>query len=127
MDTFISDSTDPRAQLKRAYACFRTIAEQHYGDHRKDYVTKVKEYIVILACEEGFPYEVEKGIAIPKSLGKATFEEFKILNLMINKVADKYYEKLGRPMYLWQKDKFGLYKSISGRSRDEMFMEYPEV
>lgn len=121
-------SGDRQALLRRAWACFRTISEQQYGDTRKYYVDQIKKYIVIMACEDGYPYKInDDGIAEPLSLGKAAFEDLKLLNMTINKVADKYYEHLGRPMYLWQKDAFGLFKSIGGRDRQQMFADYPTI
>lgn len=116
---------DTWEQMKRAYACFRTIAEQIFGAANKEREKKVKDYIMLDACEHNYPFTIEDGICKPMSLSKATKIEFNIVNTAINLFADQYYPQLGRPLYLWQEDTWGLYKSIGGRTRQEMWMEYP--
>jgi hypothetical protein len=121
------DGGDTKQALKRAYACFRALSEQILESTTQTSVEKIKTYVKIKACEHGYPYDIINGVAEPKSLALASKDELTIINNTINLIADQYREDLNRPLYLYQIDKFGKYKSIGGRTRDEMFKDHPDV
>jgi hypothetical protein len=121
------DLSDTRKQMQRAYACFRAITKQLFGHTTRELEAKVKSYIMLDACEHGYPYEIVDGKCKPMSLAKANKVEFHLVNIAINHFADQYYPQLGRSLYLYQEDQWGLYKSIGGRSREQMWQEYPAL
>jgi hypothetical protein len=125
METEEKEST--RSQMNRAYGCIRAITKQLFGYTNADLESRVKAYLMLQACENGYPFYIKEGICTPVSFKDATKQDFNIVNLIINRFADQYYPELGRPLYLYQEDAYGKYKSIGGRTRLEMKEDYPEL
>ena len=82
----------------------------------------------MIACEHGYPFEIIDGRVEPTSLGKITEKEGNLANLALNCYADNFMATFKIPMYLMQKDKTErMFKSVGGRSRQEMLKDFPEV
>ena len=115
-------------QIKRFHACIRTITVQLYKRANKERESWVKNMILMMACEHGYPFKIINGRVEPTSLGKVTEKEGNLANLALNCYADNFMATFKIPMYLMQKDKTDrMFKSVGGRSRQEMLRDFPEV
>lgn len=111
----------------RYFACIRSITIQIYGRTSKEREERVRELIMKNACEHGYPIDFIDGKERPMSLSKATKKDGYIANLAVNHFADTFYTEYGYLIYLYEEDENGRYKSIGGRSREEMIRDFPEV
>lgn len=115
-------------QIKRFHACIRTITIQLYERANKERELWVKNMILMIACEHGYPFEIKNGIVEPTSIGKVTEREGNLANMALNYYADNFFAVFKIPMYLMQRDKTKrMYKSVGGRTRQEMMKDFPEV
>jgi hypothetical protein len=116
-----------RQQMNRIYGCIRTLSEQIYGILTQQNIERMKTYVMFRACEEGYPFSFNSKIFKPKSLSLATMQEAHLVNMAINHIADQFYPEKNRALYLYEVDNLGPYKSIGGRTREEMMKDYPEL
>jgi hypothetical protein len=111
-------STGPRSQNSRIHGHAKDISEQLVDDDGAPIYTpdEVKEAMKRLAVKEGYPtkYSPIDDEVIPKPTRNASVEEAKLLSDVIQRFADEH------GMWLTEYDDDGPYKSVGGRSREEM-------
>jgi hypothetical protein len=114
-------TTGYRSQNARIHGHCKDIAMQAQDGRWKDTET-VKLLMEYLAIERGYPHYKYKGRIIPKRTSQINSYEASILCETIQQFADEHN------FYLTEyDDKEQAYKSIGGRTSEEMQRDYPEM
>ena len=103
-------TTGPRSQENKFRGGCRNIAEQLGLPFEE-----VCEALRRMATEEGYPMtEAIDGTMVPISTANASIENEALLIKVMHRFADEHN------LYLIEVDEFGSYRTVGGRSRDEM-------
>ncbi|MCF7949881.1 MAG: hypothetical protein K9M94_14935 [Spirochaetia bacterium] len=104
-------SKGPRSQNNRIWGNCQDIADQ-LGEYTAE---EIKAAMQRMAVDDGYPTKMSvDGKEIPKPTSTVSSEEAKILLDVIQKFADE------QSLYLTEYDGQGPYKTVGGRTREEM-------
>lgn len=110
-------SKGPRSQNSRIHGNCQDIADQ-LGEYTME---EVKDAMKRMAVGEGYPTKLSlDGKEIPKPTRNTTVEEANLLLRVIQRFVDEHN------LYLTEYDEEGPYRSVGGRTREEMRRFYEQ-
>jgi len=109
-------TTGPRSQNARFRGHVRAVTEQLNRADGPDYTEKeVADAMKRMAVSEGYPTKLgPDGAEVPESEANLSVEDEKVLLDVVHRFADQH------ELYLWEYGEDGPYKSVGGRTREEM-------
>lgn len=112
-------SKGPRSQNNRIWGNCQDIADQISNEEEEYTAEEIKAAMQRMSVEEGYPTKLSlDGREVPKPTRYATVEEANTLLNVIQRYADQY------ELYLTEYDEQGPYRSVGGRTREEMRRYY---
>lgn len=114
-------SKGPRSQNNRIWGNCQDIADQLSGEEIEYTAEEIKAAMQRMAVDEGYPTKLSlDGKEVPKPTRYSTVEEANLLLKVIQRFADQH------DLFITEYDEQGPYRSVGGRTREEMRSYYEQ-